>query len=76
MRGNSAEQPGKQSIEVNSREIPEVSAHSIAGYFIVGIPIVLLLSIIGYKQYRILARRRRIEKLERLWHIDIDEKTY
>ncbi|MEA5569793.1 hypothetical protein [Calothrix sp. UHCC 0171] len=76
MRGNSAEQPVNQSIEVNSREIPKVSTHSIAGYLIVGIPMVLLISVIGYKQYRILARRRRIEKLERLWHIDIDEKTY
>jgi hypothetical protein len=76
MRGSSADRPVNQSTEVNSRATSEVSAYNIAGYFILSIPIVLLISIIGYKKYRIVARRRRIQKLERLWHIDIDEKTY
>ncbi len=76
MRGSSADQPVNQSTQVNSRVTPEVSVSNIAGYLVLSIPIVLFLSIIGYKKYRIVARRRRIEKLERLWHIDIDEKTY
>ncbi|PAX51408.1 hypothetical protein [Brunnivagina elsteri] len=76
MRGSSANQPVNQSVQVNSRVEPEISTHNIAGYFVLGIPIVLLISIIGYKKYRIVTLRRRIEKLERLWHIDIDKKTH
>jgi hypothetical protein len=76
MRGSSANQSANQSTEVNSRAISEVSVYNIAGYSILSISIVLLISIIGYKKYRIVAHRRRIEKLERLWHIDIDKKTH
>jgi hypothetical protein len=76
MRGSSANQPVNQSAQVNSRVEPKISTHNIAGYFVLSIPIVLLLSIIGYKKYRIVTLRRRIQKLERLWHIDIDKKTH
>jgi hypothetical protein len=76
MRGSSVNQPVNQLTQVNSRVTPEISTHNIAGYFVLGIPIVLLMSIIGYKKYRIIALRRRIEKLERLWHIDVDKKTH
>ncbi len=79
MRGSSVN-PVNQSInhptEGNSRVTPEISNQNIAGYLVLGIPIVLLMSIIGYKKYRIIALRRRIEKLERLWHMDVDEKTH
>lgn len=47
-----------------------------AGYFVIALPVVILLSIIGYKKYKITAHRNRIAKLERLWHINIDEKTH
>lgn len=64
------------SVQVNSYTPTGVSAHQITGYFVVAIPIIMLLSIIGYKKYRITARRRRIAMLERLWLIDINKKTY
>ncbi|NJL63590.1 MAG: hypothetical protein HC903_19340 [Methylacidiphilales bacterium] len=61
MRGSSADRPVNQSVQVNSTLTPEVSVSNIAGYLILSIPIVLLISIIGHKKYRTVAHRRRIE---------------
>lgn len=47
-----------------------------AGYLVIALPVIVLLSIIGYKKYKITTYRNRIAKLERLWHINIDEKTH
>lgn len=52
------------SVQVNSHTQPGLSGHQITGYFVVAIPIIMLLSVIGYKRYRITARRRRIAMLE------------
>jgi hypothetical protein len=76
MRGSSVNQSINHPTEGNSRVTPEISNHHIAGYLVLSIPIVLLMSIIGYKKYRIITLRRRIEKLERLWHMDVDEKKH
>ncbi|AFY99805.1 hypothetical protein [Calothrix sp. PCC 6303] len=70
-------QPTKHTVQVDSRnQQPGVySVNNIAGYFIISIPIILFFSILGYKKYRKTVYRHRVEKLEKLWHIDIDEKS-
>ena len=68
-------QPVNPSVQVNSHNQHGVSAHQITGYFVVAIPVIMLLSIIGYKKYRITVRRRRLAMLERLWLIDVNKRT-
>jgi hypothetical protein len=76
MRSHQISQSVSPSAPVHNKTQPEVSAYHYAGYFIVAIPIIVLLSIIGHKKYKITVHRNRIAKLERLWHINIDEKTH
>jgi hypothetical protein len=70
-------QPANHTVQVDARnQQPGVSSiNNIAGYFVISIPIILFVSIFGYKKYRKTVYRRRVAKLERLWHIDVDEKT-
>ncbi|BAZ09850.1 hypothetical protein NIES4071_16630 [Calothrix sp. NIES-4071] len=69
------------SQSVNPSAPVQVKSHSesisnYAGYLVIAIPVIVLLSIVGYKKYKITTHRNRIAFLERLWHINIDEKTH
>jgi hypothetical protein len=70
-------QPANHTVQVDAKnQQPVISnVNHIAGYFVISIPILLFFSIIGYKKYRKTVYRRRVAKLERLWRIDVDEKT-
>jgi hypothetical protein len=76
MQGSSTPKEVNQTVQVNSATQSQVPSNHIASYFVIAIPILILLGILGHKKYRVTVRRRRIAKLERLWKIDIDEKTY
>ncbi|OKH35946.1 hypothetical protein NIES2101_37325 [Calothrix sp. HK-06] len=75
MRSQQISQSVSPSVPVPAKSNSE-SICNYAGYFVIAIPVVVLLSIIGYKKYKITTHRNRIAKLERLWHINIDEKTH
>ncbi|MBF2066551.1 MAG: hypothetical protein IGS39_19340 [Calothrix sp. C42_A2020_038] len=75
MRSHQTSQSVSSSAPVPGKNNADISAFHYVGYFIIAIPIITLLSIIGYKKYKIAVHRHRIAKLERLWHIHIDEKT-
>ncbi|NJP08119.1 MAG: hypothetical protein HC866_00460 [Leptolyngbyaceae cyanobacterium RU_5_1] len=42
--------------------------------FLIALPIAISLGALSFKQYRANTRRRRIEKLERLWNLDLERK--
>ncbi len=68
-----------QSVNPSAPVQGKINSESIcnyAGYLVIALPIVVFLSIMGYKKYKITTHRNRIAKLERLWHINIDEKTH
>jgi uncharacterized membrane protein len=69
--------PVNRTVQVDVRnQQPAVSSvNNMIGYFVISIPIILFFSIIGYKKYRQTVYRRQVAKLERLWQIDVDEKT-
>jgi hypothetical protein len=69
--------PANHTTQLDARnQQPGVSnMNHIAGYFVISIPIILLFSILGYRKYKKTVYRRRVAKLERLWHVDVDEKT-
>lgn len=43
--------------------------NTVLGYIAVALPIVLILSVVGYRQYRIQVLKQQIAKLERMWRL-------
>jgi hypothetical protein len=52
-----------------------VAINSPVVYFIGSLPLVLLLTIIGYRKCRTYIFDRRVERLERLWKLSSPEKA-
>ncbi|GAB1540361.1 hypothetical protein NUACC21_30300 [Scytonema sp. NUACC21] len=49
---------------------------NLIGFFIISLPVVLLLGMTTYKRYRTVVLRRRIAFLEKMWLIDTKNNTY
>ncbi len=49
---------------------------NLIGFFIISLPIVLLLGMTTYKRYRTVVLRRRRVFLEKMWLMDAKDNTY
>jgi hypothetical protein len=54
----------------------DVAVNPIAGYFIILLPLLLLLTITGYRKFQAQILRNRIKKLEVLWRLSSSETKF
>lgn len=54
---------------------PNQAINTALGYVAVALPIVLVVSAIGYRKYRTHVLRKQIAKLERIWRLSPQGKT-
>lgn len=55
---------------------PNQAINNALGYVAVALPIIFVLSVVGYRQYRTHVLRQQIAKLERIWRLSPQEKTH
>lgn len=53
---------------------PNHQINTVLGYIAVALPIIFVLSVIGYRQYRSHLLRQQIAKLERMWRLSSQSK--
>ncbi|MGB5899887.1 MAG: hypothetical protein WBG66_16970 [Geitlerinemataceae cyanobacterium] len=53
---------------------PNHQIKTVLGYVAVALPIVLVLSVIGYRRYRTHVFKQQIAKLERMWRLSPQSK--
>jgi hypothetical protein len=65
----------QQSIAVPQPQSPPQSIDTtLAASLIVALPIVLALSVIGYRKYRSVQRQRQIRLLEKIWQLSHERR--
>ncbi|MFH7024020.1 MAG: hypothetical protein ACHBN1_01075 [Heteroscytonema crispum UTEX LB 1556] len=61
--------------QVYPKKQNDIAINPLVGYLIISLPLIVLLAITGYRKYQAQILRRRITKLEKLWLLNIPEKT-
>lgn len=64
------------STAVPQPEPPNQAINTALGYVAVALPIVVLVSAIGYRKYRHHMFKQQIAKLERIWRLSPQGKTH
>jgi len=59
---------------VRDNSQPNHQINTVLGYVAVALPIIFVLSVIGYRQYRTHLLRQQIAKLERMWRLSSQSK--
>lgn len=77
MRSQPTNQQKTNSVEVQSQEQINVLNDPRVGLsFVAVIPILALLSVLGYQKYRRFVKRQQVALLERIWLLDVNKKTH
>ncbi|MBW4560524.1 MAG: hypothetical protein KME32_05075 [Mojavia pulchra JT2-VF2] len=71
MRSNTTNQIATNSATVGFTSQENTSFDTVIGLSTIIISIILIISILGYKKYRIAVLHQEIASLEKLWHLDI-----
>jgi hypothetical protein len=61
--------PTVPTTQIQHSHRPNDQINTVLGYIAVALPIVLVLSIVGYRRYRTHLVKRQIAKLERMWRL-------
>ncbi|RCJ19773.1 hypothetical protein A6S26_03270 [Nostoc sp. ATCC 43529] len=61
--------------QVHPNKQNDIAINLLTGYLIISLPLIVLLAITGYRKCQAQILRRRITKLEKLWRLNIPEKT-
>jgi hypothetical protein len=64
--------PSAQALPAATPQTP----YALLGWITLGLPVLILLSWMGYRKYQAVARQRRIRKLERMWQMSASEKRF
>ena len=76
MPHNFSTQQTTQPVTTHSKGSTDAYTNNLIGFSIISFPLVLILSIITYKKYRVAVFRRQIANLEKIWLIDVKNNTY
>ncbi|MBD2358368.1 hypothetical protein H6G41_27790 [Tolypothrix sp. FACHB-123] len=61
--------------QVLPRKQNDIAINPLTGYLFISLPLIVLLVITGYRKCQAQIVRQRIAKLEKLWLLNIPEKT-
>jgi|GEM_PF-6085133 hypothetical protein len=70
MQGNPATHT-HTSANVQVNYTKSIVNYNTLGYCIIALPIIVLISIIAHKKYRVIRHQRRIAFLEKMWLLDM-----
>lgn len=65
-----------QTVNDNAKSQAHVSVNDSIAVFIISFPLILLMTVKSYQKYCALARRRRVEILEKMWLLNINNNTF
>jgi uncharacterized protein (DUF983 family) len=63
-------------VEVHLSKQNDIATHPLTASIIIALPLILLVTITGYRKYKALILRQQIANLERMWRLKAQKETY
>lgn len=63
-------------VQVYPRKQNDIATNPVTASIIIALPLIVLVTITGYRKYKALILRQQIANLERMWRLKAQKKTF